>query len=133
MTSRPGWDRAKHDPALAEEYRARNRARMRQRRAADPVGTMLARAKARAKETGVPFSIEPADVVIPARCPVFGEPLRRAVGTPDDWSPELDRIEPAKGYVRGNVVVLSRRANRMKNDATIGEILRLAAFFDALF
>lgn len=127
------WDRAKRDPKLAEEYRRRNRERMQRRRAADPVAAMLHRAKSRAKGAGVPFTLARADVVIPARCPVFGEPLRVARGGPDDWSPELDRIEPARGYVPGNVIVLSRRANRMKNDATIGELLRLAAFFDALF
>jgi hypothetical protein len=128
-----GWSAVKADPLRAAAYRQRNRARMREWRRTAPVEAMLTRARGRARRRGVPFDLQPEDVVIPARCPIFGEPLRRAAGKPDDWSPELDRIEPARGYVRGNVIVISRRANRIKNDATIGELLRLAAFFDALY
>jgi hypothetical protein len=130
---REAWLRIKADPARLAAHRKRQAANARRRRRADPVREMLARAKARAAKLGLPFDITPGDVVIPARCPVFGEPIRAHSGTTCDWSPELDRIEPARGYVRGNVVVLSRRANRIKSDATIGELSRLAAFFDALF
>jgi hypothetical protein len=37
-------------------------------------------------------------------------------------SPSLDRIDPSKGYVKGNVRVISARANLLKNDATVGEL-----------
>ena len=36
--------------------------------------------------------------------------------------PSLDRIDGAKGYVKGNVRVISHRANMLKNDATIEEL-----------
>ena len=37
-------------------------------------------------------------------------------------SPALDRIDNTKGYIRGNVWVISHRANQMKVDANIEEL-----------
>lgn len=70
--------------------------------------------KYRAKEHGIPFTLEQMDVPWPARCPVFGTPFVH--GT--EMGPSLDKIVPEKGYVRGNVAVISRRANAMKSDCT---------------
>jgi hypothetical protein len=39
----------------------------------------------------------------------------------EDNSPSLDRINPEKGYVRGNIAIISYRANRMKADGTADE------------
>ena len=38
------------------------------------------------------------------------------------YAPQLDRIDPDGGYVEGNVVWLSRRANNIKGNATIREL-----------
>lgn len=70
-------------------------------------------AKSRANKKGREFSIELSDVVIPALCPVLGIPMDR---------PSLDRIDGTKGYVKGNVRVISHRANMLKNNATIEEL-----------
>lgn len=86
---------------------------------------MLANAKRRAKVQGVAFDIEPSDIRIPRTCPVLGIPLKRSRGQPTDNSPSLDRIEPALGYVRSNIAVISYRANRIKNDSTPEELLRV--------
>jgi hypothetical protein len=37
----------------------------------------------------------------------------------------LDRIDSAKGYVKGNVWIVSHRANRIKGDATSGELIKI--------
>jgi hypothetical protein len=39
-------------------------------------------------------------------------------------SPSFDRInnDPAIGYVRGNVNIISQRANQIKSDATAAEL-----------
>lgn len=86
-------------------------------------------AKSRAKKQRVPFEIELSDIVIPERCPVLGF----------EWGsdrkidlPSLDKIIPEKGYVKGNIVVVSMRANRLKNDATPEELRRLADFYGSL-
>lgn len=89
-------------------------------------------AKARATKRGLPFSITPDDVVIPARCPVLDIPLvRNPSRGPYDSSPSLDRKVCSLGYVPGNVVVISWRANRIKNDATAAEVRNLLAWMEA--
>lgn len=40
-------------------------------------------------------------------------------------SPTLDKINPKKGYFKGNVVFLSFRANRIKSNATSKEVLKV--------
>jgi hypothetical protein len=89
-------------------------------------------AKQRARKRGIPFDITFSDVHIPENCPVFGTPLthnRGGKGGPSDNSPTLDRIIPALGYVKGNVIVISNRANRIKNDATPEELEVVAHFY----
>ena len=39
-----------------------------------------------------------------------------------DTRPELDRIIPEKGYVKGNVAWISGKANRIKSDYTKQEL-----------
>lgn len=39
------------------------------------VKTIIAAAKWRARRNGIPFTLQPSDVVIPSRCPVLGVPL----------------------------------------------------------
>lgn len=41
-------------------------------------------------------------------------------------SPTVDRIIPKLGYVKGNVAVISDRANRIKADASVEEITAVA-------
>lgn len=92
---------------------------------------MLANAKARAAKAGVPFALTRADIVIPTHCPVLGIELVRRIGRKGgaDSSPSLDRVIPSLGYVPGNVVVVSRRANRIKTDATTEELEAVADFY----
>ena len=75
-------------------------------------------AKARAKRLRVPFEIEESDIEVPELCPVFGTKLELGGG---ESSPTLDRLEPGQGYVPNNIVVMSMRANRIKNDGTAVE------------
>lgn len=86
-------------------------------------------ARGRAKKAGVPFSIERRDIIIPDRCPALGTKLVRGKGQPGPNSPSLDRIVPELGYVPGNIVVVSMRANRAKNDLTVAEMRALAVFY----
>lgn len=79
-------------------------------------------AKQRAKERGLPFDIEKSDVVIPERCPIFDVPFERKT----EYAATLDRFDPTLGYVKGNVWVISRKANVMKNDATKEQLMRFA-------
>jgi hypothetical protein len=86
---------------------------------------MVAHAKCRAKKQGLEFNLTLDDIQIPAICPLLDIPLVGGIGAPHDGNPSIDRIDSDKGYVRGNVWVISWRANRLKNDATLEELKRL--------
>ena len=86
-------------------------------------------AKYRAKKKGIPFNITIEDIVIPKVCPVFNKPFVYGYGRVNEFSPSLDRIIPSKGYVKGNIIVISHRANMIKSNATINELEALSNFF----
>ena len=44
----------------------------------------------------------------------------------------FDRIYPKKAYIKGNIVVVSNKANRIKTDATVDEIRKVADFYEKL-
>lgn len=97
----------------------------------DPVFIMFWQAKKRAKAKGLPFTITPTDVAIPVNCPLLGIELQRGIGCLGPASPSLDRIDPRRGYVPGNVWVISHRANAIKNDATLEEMRRILTAWEA--
>lgn len=82
-------------------------------------------AKVRAKRKGIEFSIELSDIVVPSHCPVLGIPIYKSPGRMTHNSPTLDRRDNSKGYVKGNVFVISNKANRCKSDLSIEEVISL--------
>ena len=84
--------------------------------------TMLGRVKHRAKKRGLAFNLDVEDIKIPAHCPVLGIPLRASDLISSDNSPSLDRFDSSLGYVKGNVLVISKRANAIKSNATADEL-----------
>lgn len=89
-------------------------------------------AKTRAKKAGIPFNIEISDIVIPEFCPVFPE-IKLCLTNENTWfdSPSLDKLIPSLGYVKGNIRVISFKANAMKQDASWQEIQRLSEWLKA--
>lgn len=100
----------------------------------DPRRKLYYGAKRRAKTDGHEFTIQMEDIVIPEFCPVFGIKIEDGTGTGcrgggvNDNSASLDRIDNSKGYVPGNVAVISRRANRAKNDSSARELVSLLTY-----
>lgn len=92
---------------------------------------MLSGAKKRAQRDGLPFDITLADLTIPERCPVLGIKLVSSRGRPSDASPSLDKIRPERGYVRGNIAIISNRANRLKMNATAAELRMIADWMES--
>ena len=92
---------------------------------------LLKNARCRARKSGIEFNIEAEDVVIPKKCPVLGITLEK-FNKPGGHhaSPTIDRIDPSKGYVKGNVRVISMRANRMKSDANIENVKALLEYLE---
>lgn len=76
-------------------------------------------AKSRAKLRNRPFDIEPLDIQVPDVCPLLGIPINRSEGKLTANSPSLDCFNPEKGYVKGNVWVISQKANTIKRDLTL--------------
>jgi hypothetical protein len=86
---------------------------------------ILSRAKYRAKQKGLDFNITKEDIIIPDKCPLLGITLIKNSDIQQGNSPSLDRIDPTKGYIKGNVWVISNRANTLKNDASLQELQTL--------
>lgn len=96
---------------------------------------LCSNARARGRKRGMAASITPADLIWPTHCPVLGIELDypERTGTrgrqhPQANWPSLDRWDSTKGYVPGNVFVISFRANSLKNAATYDEVLRVAKY-----
>jgi hypothetical protein len=78
-------------------------------------------AKRRARELGILFDIVPEDLLpLPEVCQFTRLPFDFTPkgGKASPQSASLDRIKPDRGYVRGNVRVISYKANTLKNDCT---------------
>jgi hypothetical protein len=92
----------------------------------DTGAQILPSIRVRAEKQGVPFALTKDNLPpIPDTCPILGIPLRRTLGFADDNSPSLDRLIPELGYVPDNVAWISYRANRIKNDSTYEELIRV--------
>ena len=74
------------------------------------------------------WTIEFGDLTFPTHCPVLGIQLDYFTHERQENSVSFDRIDPTKGYIKGNVVVMSWRANRIKNDGTAEEHQKIADF-----
>ncbi len=128
----PEWRERKK--AIQRAWSARNRKSRREyakkwRSSSDThVARMLVAAKSRARKFQIDFSIDEDDIVIPATCPLLGIPL--TLHSPRGQSyrevASLDRIDNSKGYIKGNVQVISWKANSMKSNATAEELLYFA-------
>lgn len=84
-------------------------------------------ARNRSKKYGYEFNLEESDIVLPKVCPVLKTPLiisSSTRGNPNSAS--IDRIDNTKGYVKGNIQIMSLLANQMKSSAT-PEQLRMFA------
>ncbi|EHU5134485.1 TPA: hypothetical protein NKR24_002438 [Vibrio parahaemolyticus] len=80
-------------------------------------------ARRRAKRKGLECNITVEDISIPKSCPLLGVDFEFGDdGHLNLHSPSLDRIDNSKGYIKGNVAVISVRANRIKSTLTLQEL-----------
>ena len=78
--------------------------------------------KYRAKKFNIPFNLELSDIIIPTECPLLGIPIYKTKGRVKNNTPSLDKINPSLGYVKGNIWVISWKANRTKSNLSIEEL-----------
>jgi len=97
----------------------------------NPQKILLLSAKHRSIKKGIPCTIFEEDIHIPVICPVIGIPIEKVFNSNGKrgacpGSPSLDRIDNLKGYEKGNIQVISSKANSMKNSASPKELLQFA-------
>ena len=97
----------------------------------NPVSYLLWSVKSRAKREGIQFDLTHDDIVIPEVCPVLGIPLKISDGYATGSSPSVDRFDPSRGYVKGNVNVISYRANTIKSDASLEELQKVIDYMES--
>ena len=85
-------------------------------------------AEKRAKEKNLNFDLDVEYLlsIYTDTCPILEIPLNWNAGPRTDNTPALDKIIPEKGYIKGNVRFISTKANSMKTDATLDQLLLFA-------
>lgn len=95
--------------------------------------TLLTSCRRRANKKGLDFDLTENDIIIPKVCPILNIPLLQ------EWKPDrhhikeagypsVDRIDSSKGYTKDNIQIISWRANSLKNNATLQEMVLLGEF-----
>ncbi len=107
----------KADP---EPFKERDRA---YRKRLDPALKAWRQAKNRSQRKGIEFDIEPSDLIVPDKCPLLEIELVAGVKGNYMNTYSIDRIDSSKGYIKGNVQILSMKANNMKSSANVEELL----------
>jgi|SRR5665213_2751672 len=101
---------------------------------AHPLQVMLCRAKYSASRRGLAFNLtlEYLQSIFVTVCPILGVKLNYSGDThrSDRNSASLDQVVAGKGYIQGNVAIISDRANTIKNDGTAEEHRLIADFMD---
>lgn len=120
------------DNKLREEYysKPKNRKRKQElerlRRIQKPIDYMYQQVKGRAKRLEIEFNITKEDIIIPKICPILE--CEFIIGDKNDYryTYSLDRVDPSKGYIKGNIRVISMLANTMKNSASKEQLLKFS-------
>lgn len=103
-----------HRRKLTDNWRVNNYAK-----------AMWSGAKSRAGKENTAFNLEVEDIIIPPICPILGIELSIQTGSRRSSSPSIDRIINTKSYTKDNIHIISFRANRIKSDASLEELVAL--------
>ena len=108
----------------------RSRAYLLRRYETQPLQTtiklLFTQAKVRSKKKGWEFNLDldALTASAPTVCPLLDIELHygKPTGYHNPAAPSLDRFDSSKGYTKDNIWIISRRANLIKNDATVQEL-----------
>lgn len=115
-----------------KKWRKANPEKVKAQRKRTHTTILVSGARARAKSKGLEFSITAKDISIPKTCPVLGIPIITHIGKFNPNAPSIDRIDSTKGYTKENIQIISWRANRIKNDATIEELTAVIKYLEGM-
>lgn len=93
----------------------------------NPILYLYRVAKKRASKFNVPFSIAVEDIPVNTHCPIFGTELSVLTNSMNTGM-SLDRIDNDKGYIPGNVAIISRKANRLKADGSVEQFEKIIQY-----
>lgn len=82
--------------------------------------------QAHAKKRNMEFSIDFFNLDFPVNCPLLGIKLDYFAKGPVKNNISFDRVDNSKGYIEGNVIIMSLRANKLKNDSNSAELALLS-------
>lgn len=124
-------------PEGKKKYRERNKERFNNYKKEEYIrkraNHILYGARERSKLFNLEFNLTIDDIVIPSICPILGIPIRIVSGEGRTWDgPSIDRIDNEKGYVKGNIIIVSDEANVMKSDSTQRERELICEFYTKL-
>lgn len=97
-----------------------------------PAKQMFNNSKQRAKNSGIEHTLTLDDILIPDFCPVLGIKLETGDRKKHENAPSIDRIDNSKGYIKENIMIVSTRANNLKKDATLEELIMIGKFYGEL-
>jgi len=98
------------------------RNRRRSYRNLDPLKRLVQTSASRARRNNLEHNITVDDLILPDKCPLLGIPFKQGIKNNYAETYSLDRINPALGYVKRNVWIISMRANTMKSNASKEEL-----------
>ena len=93
---------------------------------------LLKQIKSRSQRNGITCTITYKDIPIPDKCPILDIALKRNREKMAQNSATVDRIIPSRGYIPSNVIVVSLKANAIKQNATPDDILKVGNFYKEL-
>ena len=100
-----------------------------------PINMMLIQARKSARSRKLKFNLTLAHLktLVVDKCPILGVLLMygTCVGHASSNAASVDRLDSSKGYVIGNVSIISYRANLIKNDGTAKEHRLIAEFMES--
>jgi hypothetical protein len=93
--------------------------------------------KARCKALNQEYKLTPEylKLIWTGFCPITGMKLvqgfdKKSGKRPDNVA-NLDRVDPRKGYIEGNVCWISNKANRMKQDNTVTDLKNIIKYMES--
>lgn len=118
--------------AYHNRHKTRIKKRNKEYKESNPIKYLVWCARYRAKNHNEEFSITEDDISMPNECPILKIPLFMGpLHNPN--SPSIDRIDNGKGYIKGNVHVVSYRANVLKRDASVEELALLSKWINKTY
>lgn len=94
------------------------------------ISYLIQSARSRSNRLGIECTITSDDLSMPSVCPILNIPIITTSTKQIDNSPSIDRIDSTRGYIPGNVHIISWRANTLKKDATPYELQLLSEYFN---